>query len=81
MSAHVLAVAVRVSLQQPPQPQTYGRTGESLVSVHHTARASLLAATTAIPLFALEVAVSAALSSVRQVASVWKKLPCNSSYS
>lgn len=63
LSAHVLAVADRVSLQQPPQPQTDGRdgrAGESPESVHHTAHTSLSAATTAIPLFALEVTVSAA---------------------
>lgn len=81
LSAHVLAVAVRVSLQQTPQPQTDGRPGGSPVSVHHTAHAFLLAATTVAPLFALEVVVSAVLSSVRKVASVWQKLPCNPSYS
>lgn len=84
LSAHVLAMADRVSLQQPPQPQTDGRdgrAGESPESVHHTAHTSLSAATTAIPLFALKVTVSAGLSSVGRTASVWEKLPCNPSYS
>lgn len=57
------------------------RAGELPVPVHHTAHVSLLAATTAIPLFALQGAVSAVLSSVRKVVSVWKELPCNPSCS
>lgn len=81
LSSHVLAVAVRASLHGPLQPQRDGRAEESPVSVHHAAHASPLAATTAVPLFTLEVAVSAVLCSVRRVASVGEKAPCSPSYS